>query len=801
MKLSLKPAHPVILLALLSLLPIQLLWSLELREMQYEETPTRVIPDQSYEGWSLLVVETTIPKLSFSSTRGIKSGSVIDKGKGVWWVKLEPGVQLITISAVGYLSLTNIRHNFVNRQAWAVKVTSKSTQGGENNVLPVTIRIVPQGTEVRIDGKGTDISSSVDLTLGEHDIEITKQGYVAIKEKFIVSKNNILFEYSLQPPKLCVVEVTTEPSGAEVLIDGVKVGSLTPVKSLFNSGRYPIKITKEKFLTLNETVTIDPTEAENKFSYRLQPNTGTIVITSEPEVKMDVKANGKSIGQTPVTLKEQDVGNYEITATHLNHIAEPVKILLNRGETKKAVLKAEKNFVTFDVASEPEVGLEVKINHKPVGKTPLKDVKEAPVGNFEISGTADYYSADPVKITVARGESHRVVLKPQENFALLTIITTAGASVTLNDQPVITLKDIKLTPQTVRLKAVKTKNETREVTEILRRGDRKTVDLTLSSQVGTIAIEVDPINAGVKLTGDAGEVYSSTGTKIFSDIPIGTYEVKVSANGYSAKKLNVRLVDGASEQILIALSVDKAHSKTDPQPSQPKVSAGSKLGGHFADMVFVQIPGGSFIMGSNEGDSDEKPVHRVAIQPFKMQTTEVTQAQWQALMGSNPSYFKGDNLPVEQVSWNDCLQFIQKLNQRNPGQGYRFPTEAEWEYACRAGTTTDNYTGISKSDLEGMGWYYGNSGGKTHPVGEMVANAFGLHDMHGNVWEWCEDWYHDSYIGAPTDGCAWLKPTGSYRALRGGSWLNFDDFRHPANRSRDNPGNGSGYIGFRLVCR
>ena len=222
------------------------------------------------------------------------------------------------------------------------------------------------------------------------------------------------------------------------------------------------------------------------------------------------------------------------------------------------------------------------------------------------------------------------------------------------------------------------------------------------------------------------------------------------------------------------------------------------IAGPLQRMTFVKIPAGSFIMGSNDGESDEKPVHTVNIKSFYMMTTEVTQAQWQSVMGKNPSKLKGDYFPVENVSWNDCQDFIQKLNQLKPGKDYRLPTEAEWEYACRAGTSTKFYSGNSDSDLERIGWKNGNSGNKTHPVGQKVPNAWGLYDMHGNVWEWCEDWYHDSYNGSPTNGSAWLSPSGQYRVLRGGSWHSNAQLCRSSDRGGVDPDYRDCNVGFRL---
>jgi formylglycine-generating enzyme required for sulfatase activity len=209
----------------------------------------------------------------------------------------------------------------------------------------------------------------------------------------------------------------------------------------------------------------------------------------------------------------------------------------------------------------------------------------------------------------------------------------------------------------------------------------------------------------------------------------------------------------------------------------------------------VLVPAGSFKMGSDNGD--EKPVHDVTIsQAFYMGKYEVTQAQWQAVMGSNPSNFKGDNLPVEQVSWDEAIAFIARLNAQKDGYIYRLPTEAEWEYACRAGTTGD-FAG----NLDAMAWYDKNSGGKTHDVGAKIPNAFGLFDMHGNVWEWCQDWYHASYIGAPGDGSAWLSGgEQKSRVLRGGSWSSYATYLRSAYRSRITPDYRGSTFGFRVVA-
>jgi formylglycine-generating enzyme required for sulfatase activity len=203
-------------------------------------------------------------------------------------------------------------------------------------------------------------------------------------------------------------------------------------------------------------------------------------------------------------------------------------------------------------------------------------------------------------------------------------------------------------------------------------------------------------------------------------------------------------------------------SPPSPSSDHPK-SVTNSLG-----MEFVRIPAGRFQMGSTSGDGDEQPVHRVEItQPFYLGTTEVTQSQWESVMGNNPSRFKGANRPVEQVSWEEVQTFIEKLNAREPGVTYRLPTEAEWEYAARAGTTTAYSFGDSAGDLDEYAWYGGNTGGQTHPVGQKPANGWGLYDVHGNVWEWVQDWYGE-YPSSP-QGNPSGPPSGASRVVRGGS--------------------------------
>ena len=399
----------------------------ELREMEYEEVPTRVIPDGSYSGKSLLIVESTIPQLKFESTRGIAPGSVKEKESGIWWVTLKPGVQLISINADGYLPLKEFRHNFVNRQAWAIKITTKSLNMSD---IPILIQVVPPDARVLIDGKIANITSSIKLKEGEHSIKLSKDGYITYKDRFIVSEDNVIIEFTLEKRKL-------------------------------------------------------------------------------------------------------------------------------------------------------------------------------------------------------------------------------------------------------------------------------------------------------------------------------------------------------------------------------------------GSMKFVKIPSGAFTMGSpyseiGRRDVEEPQLH-VTVESFYIMSTEVTQEQWKMVMGTNPSRFKGKYRPVENVSWIDVQQFINKLNQIDPGKGYRLPSEAEWEYACRAGSITRFPWGDDPSNkkLNEYAWYKENSEtanvNATSNVGLKKGNRWGLHDMQGNVWEWCEDLFYSSYRGYPIDGRSRTTGMAQNRVYRGGSCFSDAKWCRPACRAGLSPSSRENYIGFRLV--
>ena len=300
----------------------------------------------------------------------------------------------------------------------------------------------------------------------------------------------------------------------------------------------------------------------------------------------------------------------------------------------------------------------------------------------------------------------------------------------------------------------------------------------------------------------------------------GPWTVKAQASGYEVWQGPVEVVAGQEVRVEVVMKkeyepekvaevstppVVKPKRKPSKQPVVVGDSAGSRqvLSIAGVEVALRWCPPGSFMMGSPRGEggrgSDETQHWVTLTRGFWLMETEVTQELWEAVMGNNPSRFKGAQRPVENVSWHDGVAFCKKLSKLT-GREWNLPTEAEWEYACRAGTQTAYSFGDDAGKLGDYAWYDGNSGSKTHPVGQKLANAWGLFDMHGNVWEWCADWYDQYSVGNAVD------PTGpaasrSYRVERGGDWITYAWDCRCADRSLDTPVLESNILGLRVLCR
>ena len=347
----------------------------------------------------------------------------------------------------------------------------------------------------------------------------------------------------------------------------------------------------------------------------------------------------------------------------------------------------------------------------------------------------------------------------------------------------VTLKNLAPGNLTIEADELAGYNAARKTVKITAGGETR-VMIELSAAFGQIVITSEPSDAQWQL--DSKPMGETPGNK--ANIKPGRYSVTVTHKGYEDWKSDITVTAGKKTTMNAVLV------------KIPQTIAGVWTEDLFTEMEFVRVKGGSFHMGDQFGDgsSDEKPVHKVRVHGFYMGKYEVTQGQWRAIMGANPSGFKkGDNYPVERVSWDDAQKFIRKLN-RKTGKNFRLPTEAEWEFTARSGGKKEKYAGSDSADE--VAWYgYEKSGESTHPKGEKKPNGLGLYDMSGNVWEWCSDWYGENYYNdSPRDNPKGPS-SGSLRVIRGGSWGYSPRYVRAAYRRRYAPGGRDGSLGFRLV--
>jgi len=301
---------------------------------------------------------------------------------------------------------------------------------------------------------------------------------------------------------------------------------------------------------------------------------------------------------------------------------------------------------------------------------------------------------------------------------------------------------------------------------------------------GRLYVDTDPKGAKVNIQG-IGKFYQGI------ELDPGRHRVEVSASGYETKELSVTVDAGEDKSLDIRLEKLVSSGPNGDGWKDPVIG-----------MEFVWVPEGCYEMGCGSWgggcQDDEKPVHEVCVDGFWIGKYEVTQSQWKKVMGNNPSNFKkGDNYPVEMVSWNDGKVFIKRLNQKSGGNKFRLPSEAEWEYAARSGGKPEKYAG--GNNVDAVAWYWENGGKTTHPVGTKAPNGLDVYDMSGNVWEWCEDIYSKNAYGKHQRNNPIYTEGGSYRVFRGGSWNDFPRGVRSANRDHDTPDNRFNYIGVRLV--
>ncbi|MDP8220557.1 MAG: SUMF1/EgtB/PvdO family nonheme iron enzyme [Candidatus Stygibacter frigidus] len=454
--------------------------------------------------------------------------------------------------------------------------------------------------------------------------------------------------------------------------------------------------------------------------------------------------------------------------------------------------------VMITITSEPQ-GAELYLDGVKEGETNIQPFRFPQ--EYELRLVLDKYDTIEEKIIVQETGSNTWHYDLVKVTSILSIdVTPAAADIFINNQKLTgKSKEVSAGQYLIEVSCDGWYPESRNI--IIEKGSDKRESFTLIQKTGSLQVTVSPMEAESILKRRGSEIKNWTGSQYLDDLPVGEYELTTSLSSYQTE---------SSKIIIKEKEISTAKVNLIPGRSKPPISSSN------VEMVFVE--GGTFQMGSNDGGSDEKPVHRVTVSDFYIGKYEVTQELYESVMGKNPSHFKGSgkDAPIEKVSWYDAVEFCNKLSDKEGlsrcytgsgknidcdfnANGYRLPTEAEWEYAARGGNGSKGYKYSGSDDIGSVAWYSSNSGSKTHSVGGKKANEMGIYDISGNVWEWCWDWYGDYSSGSQKNPRG--SSSGASRVLRGGSWNGDASSCRSANRSCGSPGSSFDYLlGFRLAC-
>ena len=597
--------------------------------------------DQNGNYCAAIQVISDMDGFTYDSNDGIV-GKVENKpGKDI--VYLTSTERVLEVFKSGYEPLKIILSangiSLSQRAMWQIRIAGEEAA----NILPVTFRYTPEDANLFVDGESIGTNLTKELSMGEHNLRIEREGYQTIEETINVNNKNVFFEWEMNKALDAGVQITTTPEGATVYLDGVRLGE-SPVATFYPPGTYPIKITKEGYVPI-----------ENQMLEVIRPQT-----------------------QKAYTL--------------------------------------------------------------------------------------------------------------EENVGYLTVNTRPEATVYFNEEIVADPTNVKFSPQIVNVKVTMPKAEDIEEQVVIKKDDDKVLNLYPDIQTGTIQVAVTPFDAQIELTGDAGEFYTAEGMKIFENIPIGDYIIKVTYTGYisSVDTLQLKKNEIVNKRMYLEQSNDNVYNTAE--------FATQNLTNEYGiEMVFVK--GGTFTMGNNNGFDNEKPEHEVTLDDFYIGKYEVTIEQWRKVMEKKP-HNQNKNHPVAKKNWKDVQEFINLLRQRT-GKNYRLPTEAEWEYAARGGVNARPTKYSGSNNINEVAWNGHNTKlGNRYEVGLKKPNELGIYDMSGNYWEWCNDYYEE--YSAKSQNNPKGPANGSFHVLRGGGIWNWASYCKVSTRFVNEERRETN-IGFRLA--
>ena len=516
------------------------------------------------------------------------------------------------------------------------------------------------------------------------------------------------------------------------------------------------------------------------------PQSGYLIIKSEPSgANVFLLDNGEEewVGTTPYR-KQFQLGSTFQYRIKKNLYHDEVGIVGINSVKQEVSATLRPAFGSVSVTSTP-AGATVFLDDEetPRGVTPL-NIEKVASGDHKLTLRKEMYGQIIQPIQVIDNQVSNANITMQANFAKITVNTLPGASI-LVDGETKSAGSYTWNQEDGVCEVVTQLPGHRDAKRTLQvfAGQDQTIQLDPTPMYGMLNIDSDPIDAEIWID---GKQYGTT-PNIVTNLLAAEHTITLKKAGCADYTTKVTVEEAKETALLGKLETGKTNNR--------------EFNVNGVKFTMIAVEGGTFTMGATDeqrGDAfdDEVPTHKVTLAGYLIGQTEVTQELWQAVMGSNPCEFKGNNLPVECVSWYDCQKFIEKLNSLT-GEKFRLPTEAEWEFAARGGNKSKGYKYSGSNDIEMVAWHKGNSSDRTHQVAGKQPNELGIYDMTGNVWEWCSDWYGDYGSVSQTNPTG--SETGTDRIYRGGSWLSKMEACRVSHRNSYFPASKSKILGLRLA--
>ena len=580
------------------------------------------------------------------------------------------------------------------------------------------------------------------------------------------------------------------PSGAQVFItqnDEERYEGDTPFQKKFPYGSYNYRIKKSLYHDEVGIAVVDNTRVDQNVV--LRPAFGSLKVTTNPSgAKVTLESDGRSF-TSPCEIGNIPSGEHYVSIVSPRYTSLRQKVIIQDGQVTPLNATLDARFAQVSITSLPNATISINGERRGVGSF-AGDLGE---GIYDVEVSLAQHRSVTRQIEVVAKQPQTITLNPTPIYGSLDVISTPMyAEVKINGKSYGTtpaaIENLLVGDYDVVVSKEGCATETRKVT--VTENNLSTIEVVLPQGKG-MTILSDSSGDDVYIDGVKQGV-----TPLKTTLSFGTHQVELRRGDKTVGKQISVTTSGGDNTVMMGFGL-KPQWSAEVTPKQKQVL--EKL---VTNMVKVE--GGTFTMGatSEQGSdaySNEEPTHKVSLSDFYIGKYEVTQEEWEAVMGKNPSHFNGSNRPVEQVSWNDCRDFITRLN-RLTGLNFSLPTEAQWEYAARGGNKSKGYKYSGSNTIGDVAWYTNNSSSKTHDVGTKAPNELGIYDMSGNVWEWCKDWYDSSYYSTSPSANPTGPSSGSFRVFRGGSWNNNARLCRVSNRGYNRPDDSGHGLGLRLVA-